>query len=120
MLCAWEVTNELFAGASAATAYANYVAYCQARQAAGFTVVAFTCVPRGADADFETRRQATNALIRTNYATFATRLCDVGADATIGVPGAQNNATYYADTTHLNDAGYAIVAELAETEVLAA
>lgn len=133
VLVAWEGTNDLYFGASAADAYAALVAYCQARQAAGWTVVVATLLPRGdfpgtstlpggdPEAEHETRRQAVNALIRANWATFADALADVAADARIGDDGDEDGATYYAgDGVHLSNAGYAAVAPLFEAAVLAA
>lgn len=112
----WVGTNDLTNGDAAATVYANLVAYCQARQAAGFEVVVLTALPRGASAPFETARQTFNASIRTNWATFADALADVGADSTIGEPGDQNNTTYYSgDAIHMTAAGYAVVAGLVTT-----
>jgi lysophospholipase L1-like esterase len=118
ILCAWEITNDLQAGSTQQQCYDNMKNYCILRRAAGFKVVVFTCLPRGAAAQFETDRTAINANIVANWATFADALCDVGADATIGVAGSQNNLTYYnADKIHLTDAGYSIVAGLAVAKI---
>lgn len=111
----WEITNGLTAVASGTAGQTQIISdvtnYCLARRARGFKVIVFTCLPRGSTSQFETDRQAVNSYIRSNWASFADGLADVGTDATIGVAGAQNNATYYSgDLTHLTDAGYAIVA----------
>ena len=119
LLCAWECTNDIVANsASAATAYANYVSYCQARQAVGWEVYAMTVLPRSdasAPANFYAIRDQVNANIRANWHTFANGLIDVAADARIGPAGSELNGTYYSgDKIHLNDTGYAIVATIAE------
>jgi hypothetical protein len=121
ILGAWEITNELSASVAVATAYANFVAYCQARKAAGWKVIAFTVLPRsdaGLPGGFETARQSANTSIRANWPTFADALCDVAAQANIGPAGSETNVAFYAgDNIHLNANGYAIVAGLARTAV---
>ncbi len=110
----WEITNDLFFGASAADAYANFVIYCQARKAVGWRVPAVTVLPRnetGTPAGFEADRQTVNANIRANWRSFAHSLADIASDSRIGPAGSETNPTYYSDLVHLNDAGYAIVAQ---------
>jgi hypothetical protein len=110
---AWEITNELYAGLSAETAYANFISYCTARRAVGWKVVALTVLPRsndGTPGDFESKRQAVNSSLRQNWADFADALADVAADARIGDAGDELDTAYYPDRVHLNAAGYAIVA----------
>lgn len=114
---AWGGTNDAgLGGADPTTVYNNYVAFCQARRTKGYKVVAVTALPRGAVAQYETDRQAFNTSIRTNWATFADALADVGADATIGVAGAQNNLTnYQADAIHPTTVGYGFAEALITT-----
>ncbi len=118
----FEVTNDLFFGASAATAYANYVTLCGLARARGFKIVAMTCLPRsnvGTPGSFEADRQTVNTSIRNNYASFADALADVGADTTIGDAGDELNLTYYqSDKVHMTDAGYDIVAEYVKVAIL--
>lgn len=114
IVVAWEITNEIYYGTTAQAAYDNFVAYCQARKAAGFKVVALTVLPRsnaGTPADFEDKRQSANSLIRANWGTFADALADVAADSRIGDAGDELDTTYYnADQVHMTDAGYGIIA----------
>lgn len=119
ILVAWGGTNDMASfGSSAAQAYADFVTYCTNRRAAGWKVVAMTMIPREADATLETKRLTFNTSIRNNWATFADALVDLGLDANIGLPGSQNNATYFqADTIHLKAAGMAIVSAAAATAV---
>jgi lysophospholipase L1-like esterase len=121
VVCIWGGTNDLFAGASAATVYGNIVDYGTGRRAVGFQVVVFTITPRNNfDAGMEANRLTINTNIRTNWATFADALVDVAADGRIGDAGDEDNLTYYdADGTHLNDTGYAIVAGLAYAQIAA-
>lgn len=123
ILVVWAGTNDLATGATAAAAYANLVAYCQARRAVGFKVVVATMLPRTYTGDAvgtETQRGSFNTSIRNGWATFADRLADLAADTTIGDAGDQNNVTYYdADKAHMTTAGYAIVAGIVKAAVLA-
>ena len=54
----------------------------------------------GLIADFEAKRIAVNADIRTNVATIGNFLIDCGGDALMGNSGDSDNATYYADKIH--------------------
>lgn len=109
-------TNDLYvAGGSVTvdTLYANYVAYHQGRRAAGFKTVALTLFPRtevGTPGTHEAKRLDFNDRVRTNWATFADALADVGNDAVMGPTGASDNVTYFADKTHPTNAGYAVMA----------
>ncbi len=104
-------TNDLYAGATPASVYANLEAYCAARRTAGWKVVVTTILPRSASDSFESNRQTLNASIRANWGTFADGLADIAADSRIGAPGANANLAYFAaDGTHPNNAGYGILA----------
>lgn len=120
LLWIWAGTNDIAAGTAPATVYSNLTTYCAARRSAGFKVVVATMLPRKLGTDnvnTETNRITYNDSIRTNWATFADALADVGNDATIGGANAPDNATYYqsSDKVHLTAAGYAIVATYADT-----
>lgn len=120
IVVAWEITNDLFFGASAATAYSNIVTYCQGRQAEGFEVVVLSVLPRsgvGVPSTFEADRQTVNTNMRANWASFADALADVGADDTIGVAGADLDTTLYVDGVHMTDAGYGIVAGIVKDAI---
>ena len=117
---AWAGTNDIYGAESGADAYADYVAYCAARQAAGFLVVAVTMLPRSGGSppgDLETQRGTFNTSIRNNWATFANALADVAGSSLIGDAGDELNATYYADATHLNATGYGVVAGIVQTAI---
>ncbi len=120
IMCMWELTNDIYVGGvSAATAYANYKSYLSAVYAGGFrNFIVLTCLPRGSSSPLEAIRIATNTLVTSSLVTdmlalhsdFNIVVLDVGSNATIGLPGSQNNATYFnADLIHLTPAGYAIV-----------
>jgi len=110
-------TNDIYHSTAntAAVIYANLVAYGQGRRAAGFKVIAYTVTPRsnaGTPVDFETRRQALNALIVAGWSSFADALVDIGNDPIMGPAGAETNTTYYADLVHPTNAGHARIAGL--------
>lgn len=114
---AWMGTNDIAGGSSQAATYNAIVAYCQARQSAGYSVVVITILPRSAfDPTKEAIRVAVNADIVANYATFADGLVNVAADARLDD---FTDTTYFlGDQTHLTTAGYAVVAELVAAVVL--
>lgn len=112
----WGGTNDMFFGASGATAYSRIVTYCQARRAAGFGVVVLTALPRsdsGTPGGYEAERLAFNASVRSNWATFADALSDIALDSRIGDAGDETNATYFqGDLVHLNSTGTQIAADI--------
>lgn len=134
ILHVWIGTNTIAsAPATVAAIFTALKAYLQARKTANPTqkIVMVDCLPRGAAAQFETDRQAFNTLLLTDFSvatgnalvklagpgiTYADMLVHIGGDATIGVAGSQNNATYYqVDTIHLTKAGQAVVGGLVAT-----
>lgn len=123
VLLAWGGTNDLRSGASsAATAYADYVTYAQARRAAGASVVAFTLTPCS-DATctangYEAKRLAFNTSVRASWATFADGLVDLAGDSRIGDAGDELDLTYYqADALHFNATGLGVAAALVQTAI---
>jgi lysophospholipase L1-like esterase len=113
ILVAWEGTNDLYFGASSDEAYTRLRQYCRDRRAAGFLVIILTILPRavpGIPADFETSRQAVNRQIRLSWPEFADALVDVATLPHLGQAGDELDPRYYADTIHLTDEGYALVA----------
>jgi len=117
----WCGTNSLGAGLTAAQVITAMESYCNARRAAGWSVVVLTLLPRGdasKPANFEENRQIINAHMRANYASFATALADVAGDTRIGDAGCENDTNYFsADKLHLVDGGYEIVAQIAKFAV---
>lgn len=112
-----EVRNDIFTnGASAATAYANVVTWCNARKAAAvaagctkFKLLWCTFLPSLSVSNVT--RATVNANLRANWPTFCDGLIDLAADTTMGQDGQNTNLTYYnADQIHPTDAGNAIIA----------
>lgn len=106
-------------------AYNDAVAYCQARQAAGWQVVIITQMARNDNwgttypdaASWDAARLSYNQLIRDNWGTFADAICDVAGDDRIGDLADVIDGTYFVDYIHPNDAGHAIIAELLNTSI---
>ena len=101
---------------SADSIYANLVTYCTARQSQGFKVIILTLLPCGRDNwinyGWEAKRDSVNTELRSNYATFADALCDVGASPLIGDSLDAYNTTYFdSDRVHLNATGYGVMAD---------
>ena len=114
----WGGINDLANGDDATTVYNNIVTYCQARQVAGWQVVVCTFPASSAlTVGQEVNRQTVNTNIRNNYTTFADALADLAANSHFDEQSDVADATYYADETHLKNAGYAIVAGLINTAI---
>lgn len=122
-------TNPLGSGTAAATAYSQLVTKCQEIQALGMKVIVLTLPDRNAGfsggidtASFETARQTFNTSVRTNYATFADALVDIGLDGTqvingvthdfsaLGDASAASDTNYFTDGTHLAISSHYIIA----------
>lgn len=81
-------------------------------------VVVQTVTPSEVDSAYEARRITYNAYVKSHWVGVADALMDVGSDATIGVPGAQLNTTYYvSDKTHFTDAGQNIWAGIVTSAI---
>jgi lysophospholipase L1-like esterase len=110
-LVAWGGTNDINTGADSATALVSLATYCSGRKSAGFRVVVCTMIARGSfDATQNTYRDEFNASVRTNYLDYADDLCDLALDARLA--NVADTAYFDADTVHLNNTGYGVVAEL--------
>lgn len=127
----WGGTNDMaLNGASSATIFANIKVYANARKAVGWKVIVISMLPRQNNAGFETTRTGVNTLLRADSASstadpmvftgasYCDALIDVGVDANIGQFTSPSNATYYTDTIHMTNAGYAILAAAAKTAIL--
>ncbi len=113
----WGGTNDLVL-VGVATTETRLQTYCNSRRAAGWKVIAVTCLPRNEANPFEANRQAYNTWIRAQGTGLYDALVDIAADPRIGDAGDNTDLTYYdADQTHLNNAGYAVVAALALAQV---
>lgn len=117
LLIQWEITNDLFFGATAAAAYNNVHSYANLSEADGLITILGTCLPRseiGVPVDFEAKRQTVNDSIRANYGVIAHGVLDVARDSRIGDLGDETSTVYYqGDNIHLNAAGAGVVASRA-------
>lgn len=126
---AWEGTNSIYFGASAATATSDIQTYCSGRISAGFRVIVLSVLPRsdgGTPGTFNTTRGTYNGTLRTDFSvatsngrvfkpgggvTYASAFVDVAANTLIGDNGDETDATYYSgDNVHLNNTGYTQIA----------
>lgn len=117
ILCAWGGTNDIWTSTLVTTIMSDITTYCTARKAKGWQTVILTILPRSSTSTpgtFEVDRQTMNAWIRANYRSFgAAGLADVAADPRIGDAGDELDLTYYfTDKCHMNDTGYALIADL--------
>lgn len=111
-------TNDILLGLSdGATTYANLKAWCLARHTPGKKLIVCT-LPGWNDGPWgkEAERVIYNDLIRANFADFADACADLGADPDIGTFAI---GPYFLDNVHLDTAGYAVLAGIVHTEVIA-
>lgn len=102
-LVVWEITNDLYSGASVAEACQRFAEYCRARKAKGWRVIVLTVLQRHQDGlreDFEEVRQACNTFLRQHYREFSDSLIDLDR-----VDGLERP-----DGVHLDSSGYRKVA----------
>lgn len=116
-------SNDLAFGATAAQAYANIVAACDAWYAAGFARVhVVDVIPRKAiftngvtAASFEAQRQLLLPMIAAGVGADFDSASSPGTHPVIGDP-ANCNATYFSDLVHLNPLGNQIAADLIDAD----
>lgn len=123
ILVVWEAANDLYYGASVDQAFKNLQTYCSAARNKGFKVCLLTVLPNsGAGSptgvNFYQAYQELNTRIRNASNAIADVIADVASDTRIGTVGAENDTAYYlTDKTHLNDAGYQIVANIVHQSI---
>lgn len=102
----------------AATMHTRISTWCATVRALGIKVMVCTEIDCQAATHTDwhnTNYQALNALILANYATYADGVADLGADAKL--QNAADTTYFNADKTHLNNAGYAVVAGIVAAAV---
>lgn len=109
----WEGTNYLARSGDVATCYAQHVAYCRARKAAGATKVYIgTIISREPSVTYTiAQKNAFNDLLRTNWTNFCDGLLDFASIPQIGGDTSYADTTYFRDGIHLTDAGSKLVAD---------
>jgi lysophospholipase L1-like esterase len=114
LVVVWAGANDLAVGHAAQQVYENARRYCEARRRVGFTVITATLYPlepKDVDRQFEARRAAYNDLLRAHWRDFADALVDIAADERIGDASGPARRQYFIDAVHLNEAGYAVIAD---------
>ncbi len=104
-------TNGVFLGGnSAATEYAAFQTWFNARTAAGWAanhIIVVTMLPRQDSAGFDTTRATYNADLKSFCMSNGCLIADAGGDATIGCNGCEDNTNcYLSDKIHLNGVGF--------------
>jgi hypothetical protein len=118
--------NDIDAGRhSAATVVADLKAYCLARKAAtsGLKIIILPILPStasGTGFNFNTVRNAANALIVADPSFYDFYVGGIAADTTIGCDSCAWDGTYYSDGTHATAAAHAILAQYMGLAVVAA
>lgn len=112
LLCVQEGTNSLQAYLSAASALADFKAYCQARRQRGWYVIALTMIDFTAASVTQQMKDDFNTGIRDsgNLGVYWDAVADVAAS--------QASLTgKYVDNFHLNSSGYAVLAGVVKAVV---
>lgn len=112
ILIAWEVGNDIYYQGDATAAYNRFRDYCLARQEAGWRVIVLTCPARTQTTAFgdnpsqyETKLQAANTLLLSNWASFSDGIIDLRQYT----PLQTTSAPYYnVDQVHLTQTGYQV------------
>lgn len=114
----------VFAGANdmnltpSATFLTDYAAYCDARRAAGWTVVIATVMPRapsaGGSGTTETWRATVNAALRTWVGSHCDAIMDFAADQYMGSYAEAALFTYFQDGVHPTDVGFIRMYDIAK------
>ncbi len=108
VIICWEVGNDVAAGTNASTAAANVAAYATAARAVGFEVIVGTGIKRTTAADTGTNAvlASANALIRSQWTTYADGLADFAEEPELQDP---TNIVYFqSDAINLTASGATI------------
>lgn len=104
--------NDLTGATTTTTFLTNLAAYCDARRAAGWTVILCTILPN-TNSGFNAKRNVANTEIRlwtTGGSTIpgihADYICDFAADATMGPDAAASDNSLYGDGIHPTNLGH--------------
>lgn len=107
------INDVVFNAATLSTAQNNWAAYVAAARAAGYKVMAMTPLPTGNTGNGANVIMPQLAQwVRDNPQLSDFPVIDIAANASLSVPG---NVTFYADNTHPNNAGYAVIAGMVLT-----
>jgi lysophospholipase L1-like esterase len=107
IVVAWEITNDLFYGATPSQAIDSLEVYCINQKKRNYEVIVITCLPRyNIEAEDIT---TANTLLKSRYRNFSDKLVDLTGVTELGD---YNNTTYFTgDKIHLTEAGYKLVAK---------
>lgn len=109
ILIFFEFRNEIGGGLSAAQAFAQTQALCELAASRSNWEIWVCTAPPTAEA-YQSTIDDANTLLRAGYSSFADVLVDLDAIPELTPAGSSANPTYYDDTTHLEDEGYALLA----------
>lgn len=107
----WIGTNDIYDGNDIIKTLNEIDNYYELLKSKGMKIIFITLLPRSNQApiDFEDKRKIFNNHIESEY-----DIIDLAGNEFIGYPGAEKNKQYYNEenNTHLNDAGYRLIAEI--------
>jgi hypothetical protein len=109
ILVAWEVGNDIYFHGHPIEAVKRFEKYCNDYRAKGWIVIALTLSPRKGSVKYQLQLDTANSLLRVNHSSYCDELVDLKADPRLS----KITLKYWnEDSIHLNDSGYAVVAEL--------
>jgi len=108
VLCLYIGVNDFVAGRTKEQVLTDYLAYIDARVAAGWQVVACTLVSNVFVT--ETNRSYLNSGLISNAAGHSYTVADAGSDANMGQSGQYSNTTYFRDGSHPTVTGNGVIA----------
>ncbi len=122
IVVAWEATNSIVFGASAATALNELITYYNLVKAKGGRFITGTIMPRsfaGTPEEYEDSRVEFNTLLRAAAGVAYDALADIAAEPLLGAPNAELNTTYFnTDKVHLVTAGNTLATAIFVTAMM--
>lgn len=116
ILFAWEIGNDIYFNGDVSAAETRWASYCNARKAAGWTVICINLLPRNQTSGFgdnvtvfNGKLSTANTWLAANWSTFSDAMVDIRSDSRLSD---FTDSTYFSDGTHLTDAGYGVVANI--------
>lgn len=102
--------NDLLGYEDADQWLSDFQSYIESRKASGWKIVVGTVLPRGDSAEFNTRRNYVNPIIRSWQGTICDAIADYAANPLIGDDDSYwNNTNLWSDPVHPGTQGHAIM-----------
>jgi lysophospholipase L1-like esterase len=116
ILIYWEGTNSIARDSISPAKVLEWTRlYCLKQRKRGFKIIVLSTLPRGSTPYLSTNLNAVNSLLSANWSQFSDGYIDVRSDNRLSD---NTNTTYFCnDLIHLNEAGYAVIAQLVKAKI---